>query len=569
MKKRIVSFILVLSIITGIFSFTSFASSGNISENISYSFDSDTKTLTISGTGALKKTTELNSLLENAEHVVLTDGITEIGNNVFRNKLNLATVTLSDSIEFIGEYAFANTGIVEISIPANITSIERCTFKNCKQLKSFTISENIKKIGEYAFAYSGIEEIVIPADVEFGSNAFEESKVKKVIFEEGAKTIFNSMFASCYQLKEVILPDSITEIRSYAFYESSLEKINIGNNIEYVGEEVFHRTPYLDSIRRESGNYVCNNILFWLDWPDLNSPSPTYIDDDVTIIAANALFLECPDCEHDPDLPTFKYSVPTSVKKICSLKKEKGDYGIPDAHDSFLHEYGPYPNNIHIAYRGTPEQWAEVDQQFDMKYTTIYYSNIPLKDTLQVFSDVKEGWYKEFVDYAYTCGLFSGTSENTFSPEKSMTRAEFVQVIANLGGIDTSNKNVKTYFKDVPKGKWYTPAISWACVNGYVTGTSSTTFEPDAPITREQMCVILLNFIKGRRQTFITVEQETKFADDDKISAWAKEAVYLCQVADIVNGKGSNIFDPKGTATRAEVAVLLTKAHKDLFLLEK
>ena len=110
------------------------------------------------------------------------------------------------------------------------------------------------------------------------------------------------------------------------------------------------------------------------------------------------------------------------------------------------------------------------------------------------FTDVtKDKWYYTFVDYVTEKGYFSGTSETKFSPDVTMTRAMFVTALANLEGVTADNS--KTAFTDVPAGKWYTGAAKWAVDNKILSGYSDGTFRPNAKITREEMCVIMSNYI--------------------------------------------------------------------------
>ena len=182
------------------------------------------------------------------------------------------------------------------------------------------------------------------------------------------------------------------------------------------------------------------------------------------------------------------------------------------------------------------------------------------------FTDVDaDSWYYTYVKYVYEHNLFKGTSDDTFSPTMVMTRAMFVQLFANLDGVDLS-EYTETKFKDVDMGSWYGPAVAWAEMNKVVNGTSETTFEPDKEITREQMCVLLVNYAEYA-DIDLTVEEpkETIFPDADKISGWAEEAVEICAAAGIINGKGDGSVDPQGTASRAEVATLMTNFHTIFF----
>ncbi len=180
--------------------------------------------------------------------------------------------------------------------------------------------------------------------------------------------------------------------------------------------------------------------------------------------------------------------------------------------------------------------------------------------TYKQFTDVKKGaWYYKAVDFAYGSDLFQGTEKTVFSPNAPMTRAMFVTVLGRMTGISVS-KNVTTKFKDVAKGQWYTGYVKWAAEAGIVNGKSPTTFEPNANITREELCVMMERYLKanewGLRNDFASVT----FKDASKISKWAKSAVLACQKGGIIGGKPSGngvIFDPQGQATRAEVATIL------------
>ncbi|MBQ8605977.1 MAG: S-layer homology domain-containing protein [Clostridia bacterium] len=181
------------------------------------------------------------------------------------------------------------------------------------------------------------------------------------------------------------------------------------------------------------------------------------------------------------------------------------------------------------------------------------------------FNDVKKtAWYSEYTEYAAQYGLLQGTGNGNFSPETYLTRAQFVQILANIEGIDTSNSNIASGYKDVAKGKWYTVAVKWASDNGIVAGVGDGKFAPDAKITREQMCVMLRNYVEKYLNTeFMKKEAKLSFKDDAKISDWAKDAVKKCQMADIVNGVGESKFAPQDYAKRSEGATLFAKFHQE------
>ncbi|MBQ3100873.1 MAG: S-layer homology domain-containing protein [Clostridia bacterium] len=175
------------------------------------------------------------------------------------------------------------------------------------------------------------------------------------------------------------------------------------------------------------------------------------------------------------------------------------------------------------------------------------------------FVDVAEGkWYEEAVEYVTEKGYFSGTSQNTFEPKTEMTRAMFVTVLAALSGENLDGfKIIK--FADVKEGSWYNAAVAWAFAKGIVSGTSETAFSPKASINRQEACVMLCKYIDCYGYTLTVDGSDFIASDDDKISSWAKESVYKINSYGIMTGKGEGVFDPKGTATRAEVAQMIMK----------
>ena len=185
-------------------------------------------------------------------------------------------------------------------------------------------------------------------------------------------------------------------------------------------------------------------------------------------------------------------------------------------------------------------------------------------DSTTIFTDMESGrWYKEYVDYVATFKLMNGMTPTTFEPTTTLNRAMFAQILANMSGVDTSDNSVGTVFTDVPAGKWYTPAVKWAYDNGIVDGMTPTTFEPLEPIQRQQICVMVVRYAE-KFGIELTADIEKKaFEDDSNIQNYAKDAVYICQQAGIVDGKTETEFLPRDNATRAEIATIIMRFHKN------
>lgn len=170
------------------------------------------------------------------------------------------------------------------------------------------------------------------------------------------------------------------------------------------------------------------------------------------------------------------------------------------------------------------------------------------------FTDVKsDAWYYAAVDYAVGEGLFSGTSSTAFAPEEPMTRGMFVRVLGNKAKVDP-DMYPPSSFSDVKAGVWYAPYVEWAAQYGIVSGIGGGKFAPDQSVTREQMAVILYNYAKLTGCGDIQNGTEIlRFPDTGDVSDWAKEAMTWAVDKEIINGYGGKLH-PKDTATRAQAA---------------
>ena len=173
------------------------------------------------------------------------------------------------------------------------------------------------------------------------------------------------------------------------------------------------------------------------------------------------------------------------------------------------------------------------------------------------FIDVSENdWFYDSVKFVNEEGLFTGVSNTEFAPNDTMTRGMLVTVLYRLAGEPQASAS---NFTDVPGDAWFADAVAWASENGIVKGTGNNEFAPNREITREEMSVIMYNYAKSMGLDVSVIGDLTKFADGDKISAWAKEAMSWAVGARLISGKSNEILDPDGKATRAENAAILQR----------
>ncbi len=454
MIKRITGIIITLVLMFTVFpvAFAYSDTSGTYGYNLTWVYDTQTKTLTLSGEGQMEDREDDGSpwymFKEEIETVVLDERITALGVSAFSGCKALKSIVIPDGVKSIGNRAFAS----------------------CTSLKQIEIPDSVERIGDYVFNLCvSLTSITIPDSI---------------------TTIPNRAFSNCINLARVNLPDTLVNIAHRAFYGcKGIKVIYLPQNIQSIEsgafESSFVETVYYSGSTADQKNYYALQNARELD---------------------NALWV---------------------------YEAE----GMPD------HQY---------------------DDKYDKNCNICGELRKVLTDTTKIFSDVfKNSWFREYVDYSYTHGIFTGTTDTSFSPNDNITRAQFVQVLANISGVDTTDRNVTTSFKDVPDKKWYSAAVKWASENYVVNGMGNGEFAPNANVTREQMCLMLVNFAQFKGITLKKVENKESFVDDGNISKWAKSAVYTCQQADIVNGKGAARFDPRGTGTRAEASVMFAKFHKN------
>ena len=172
------------------------------------------------------------------------------------------------------------------------------------------------------------------------------------------------------------------------------------------------------------------------------------------------------------------------------------------------------------------------------------------------FADVAaDRWSYTYIKQMYDAGVVSGMTPTTFEPAGDVTRAQFVTMLAGLAKADVS-KYPATSFRDVPEGAWYAPYVNWALANGIVSGTSATTFSPDAKITRQDMAVMLYQYTQ-RYDVALQQQTVTPFTDESSICAYALPAVQALHRAGVISGMPDGSFQPFGTATREQACVVL------------
>jgi uncharacterized repeat protein (TIGR02543 family) len=172
------------------------------------------------------------------------------------------------------------------------------------------------------------------------------------------------------------------------------------------------------------------------------------------------------------------------------------------------------------------------------------------------FTDVSENdWFYDDVMFVFINELMIGTSDTTFTPYGTTTRAMVATTLWRMDG--SPEPEGENSFTDVENGKWYTEAITWAHENGITVGYGDNLFGTNDPVTREQLAAFFYRYAEYKGYDTTITDSLDRFIDKDDVSDWAKDAMAWAIGYGLIEGRENNVLDPKDNATRAEFAAML------------
>lgn len=286
--------------------------------------------------------------------------------------------------------------------------------------------------------------------------------------------------------------------------------------------------------------------------------------------------------------PVYNISILSGDKKIKTFGNKKLSISLP-----YTLKSGEKAGEVSAWYLDDLGQLTKLTSKYDEKKKMVTFEINHLScfmvgcditgDSNNGFSDVKKGqWYYDSIMYLVDKGIVSGTTKSTFSPNANVTRAEFAQILYGMAqsqvgingsaitadSVKVNGNGASKAFSDVQNNDWYAKAIDWAYTNGIVKGMQSAdgtmNFAPNAKISRQDMAVMIQNYVeKVEKKTIAEKNAAVLFADDAGIASYAKDAVTSMQKGGVINGikanDGTSTFAPKKNATRAEAATMITK----------
>ena len=444
-----------------------------------------------------------------------------------------AAYTIPNSVTSIGEYAFSHcTSLTSVTIPNSVTSIVEHAFSYCTSLTSVTISDSVTSIGEYAFYdctsltdvyYAGSE--AQWKAISISSNRNDDLLTANIHYNYGSHT---------HSYKAVVTAPTCTE-KGYTTHTCACGDSYVDTYVDALGHAWDNGKVTKEPTATETGirTYTCTRCS---ETKTETIPKLTHEHSYKAVVTA----------------PTCTAKGYTTHTCAC------GDSYV----DTYVDALGHAWDNGKVTKEPTATETG-VRTYTCTRCSATKTETIPATgsvDVTEMFSDVTKNWAYPGIQYCVTHGIMGGMGDGTFAPTGTTTRAQIVQILYNLEG--TPAVSGMTPFTDLT-ANWYKPAILWAYQNNVVAGTSPNTFAPDQPVTREQIAVILTQYMFHvlKMERTWTPADLSAFPDGANVSGWAKEAMQDAVALGLINGTkasdGVVYLDPQGSAARQQVATIL------------
>ena len=546
----------------------------------------------------------------------IPDGVTSINDAAFVNCESLTSVTIPDGVTNIGYEVFAGcTSLANMVLPNGVTRIGAEAFDWCTSMKSITIPDGVTSIGYDAFSncksltnvyFTGTEEAWNGITIDGGNDALKNAK------------IHCNYVSHTHNYKDVVTAPTCTE-KGYTTHTCACGDSYVDAYVDALGHAWDNGKVTKEPTETETGvkTFTCTRcgetrtetmpvIPHVHSYKDVvTAPTCTekgytthtcacgdsYVDTYTDALGHawdNGKVTKEP-TETETGVKTFTCTRcgETKTETIPKLTHEHSYKAVVTAPtctskgytthtcacgDSYV---DTYVDALGHAWDNGKVTKEPTETETGVKTFTCTRCGetktevIPATGSVNVtemFTDVSHSWADDGIQYCVTHQLMSGIGNNLFGPKLTTTRAQIVQILYNLEG--EPKVSGTTPFTDLTQD-WYQDAALWAYQTGVVAGTSSTTFEPDLPVTREQIAVILMEYMTRvlKLERTWTPADLSAFPDAGSVSDWAKDAmadaVGLGLISGASNG-GQTLLEPQGSATREQVATILMEFCKNV-----
>jgi len=272
------------------------------------------------------------------------------------------------------------------------------------------------------------------------------------------------------------------------------------------------------------------------------------------------------------DRPVYNFSIVSGSdggeynKSISNLGDGLVTISIPytpSNNEVYSNLFGVYVGKTGIPIRVEGSFYDSVSGSIIIPTNHFSAFGVGYEDVIERFSDVSKHWARESIDYIFGQGILKGISDTKFSPNSPMTRGMFVTALGRMSGIDPSNFKSNS-FTDVRNTSTFQPFIQWAYEMGIVRGVGQGKFEPDRPVSREEMAIIISNHARVSDVPLPTLYSKMDFDDAGIIGKPYRIPVETMYRSGLIKGDGENMFNPKSSLTRAEAATILHR-YKRLY----
>ena len=546
----------------------------------------------------------------------IPDGVTSINDAAFVNCESLTSVTIPDGVTNIGYEVFAGcTSLANMVLPNGVTRIGAEAFDWCTSMKSITIPDGVTSIGYDAFSncksltnvyFTGTEEAWNGITIDGGNDALKNAK------------IHCNYVSHTHNYKDVVTAPTCTE-KGYTTHTCACGDSYVDAYVDALGHAWDNGKVTKEPTETETGvkTFTCTRcgetrtetmpvIPHVHSYKDVvTAPTCTekgytthtcacgdsYVDTytdalghawdngkvtkEPTETETGVKTFTCTRCGETKTETIPKLTHEHSYKAVvtaptCTSKGYTthtcacGDSYVDTYVDALGHAWDNGKVTKEPTETETGVKTFTCTRCGETKTETIPATGSV--DVTEMFTDVSHSWADDGIQYCVTHQLMSGIGNNLFGPKLTTTRAQIVQILYNLEG--EPKVSGTTPFTDLTQD-WYQDAVLWAYQTGVVAGTSSTTFEPDLPVTREQIAVILMEYMTRvlKLERTWTPADLSAFPDAGSVSDWAKDAmadaVGLGLISGASNG-GQTLLEPQGSATREQVATILMEFCKNV-----
>ena len=549
--------------------------------------------------------------------ITLPDGLQSLGRGAFDSCASLTNTTLPAAITAVPGKCFADcTKLLNVKYAGTVTAIGDLAFESCKALTAAPIPETVTAIGASAFTgCTALTDVTIPAGVStIPEDCFRGCTALTDIDLPGTVTsVGHNAFTGCTALKDVRCYGTTPAVEPGNSEAHSFEPATVtihynpamnwtldadgkwqGYTVSDKGACLHtdygtteHTVPAtcgeagrVDTICSNCGEVVSTRELPPTGAHDWDGGTVTTAPTETTPGVRTRTCTVCGDIREEtiPATGAHDYQFTKNVAPTCT----DGGYDLYTCSGCGATERRNLTDAAGHKWDGGTVTTAPTETTPGVRTFTCTVCSQTRTETIPAtgastctggpscpsygLHDVAgpDYWAHKGIDYCVRNRLMSGVGAGTFSPDTACTRAQIVKILYNLSGNQTDYSYYYLPFTDVAPGAWYYNAVAWAYCNDVTSGTSATTFTPNAAITRQQLVTFLYRYtVKYAPEFTGNAAPISAFPDAGSVANWAYAAMSWAVGNGLIQGNahdnGLDYLDPNGSATRAQTATIIMR----------